>query len=43
MSDKLKVHTMSDYFAEGKTPEVLFWIDVLVVLMIELKRLQKPL
>ena len=26
MSDKLKVHTMSDYFAEGKTPEVLFWI-----------------
>ena len=26
MSDKLKVHTMSDYFAEGKIPEVLFWI-----------------
>ena len=26
MSDKLKVHTMSDYFAKGKTPEVLFWI-----------------
>ena len=26
MSDKLKVNTMSDYFAEGKTPEVLFWV-----------------
>ena len=26
MSDKLKVHTMADYVAEGKTPEVLFWI-----------------
>ena len=26
MSDNLKVHTMADYIAEGKSPEVLFWI-----------------
>ena len=26
MSNILKVHTMADYIAEGKSPEVLFWI-----------------
>jgi len=26
MSNILKVHTMADYMAEGKSPEVLFWI-----------------
>ncbi|HJN54707.1 MAG TPA: heterodisulfide reductase-related iron-sulfur binding cluster, partial [Flavobacteriaceae bacterium] len=26
MSDLLKVHTMKDYIAAGKSPEVLFWV-----------------
>ena len=24
--NKLKVHTMAEYLAEGKVPEVLFWV-----------------
>ena len=26
MSEKIKVPTMAEYLAQGKTPEVLFWV-----------------
>jgi hypothetical protein len=38
MSENLIVPTMAEMLAQGKQPEVLFWVVVQVVLMIEQKK-----
>jgi Fe-S oxidoreductase len=41
MSENLIVPTMAEMLAQGKQPEVLFWVVVQVVLMIEQKKITK--
>ena len=36
--NKLSVKTMAEYFAEGKNPDILYWVGSAVVLMIEQKK-----
>jgi hypothetical protein len=38
MSENLIVPTMAEMLAQGKQPEVLFWLGAQEVLMIELRK-----